>query len=55
MAESDSSSANLVNSCAAVISDLKAAGLGQSIVNSVVIHMEKTVKDFQQHANETEK
>ncbi|KAF7206913.1 putative LOC107373498-like protein, partial [Nothobranchius furzeri] len=51
--ESGLSSANLVNSCASVIYDLQAAGLGQSIVNSVVGSMEEIVKDVQQHAKET--
>ncbi|XP_041825358.1 uncharacterized protein LOC121629700 [Melanotaenia boesemani] len=52
-AESEFSLANLVNSCAAVISDLKAAGVGHSVVNSVVISMEEIVQDIQQHAKET--
>lgn len=52
-AESELSSADLVNSCAAVISDLKAAGVGQSVVNSVVNSMEEIVQDIQQHAKET--
>lgn len=47
------SSADLVNSCAAVISDLKAAGVSQSVVNSVVNSMEEIVQDIQQHAKET--
>ena len=46
-------SSDLVNSCAAVISDLKAAHVGQSVVNSVVISMEAIVQDIQQHAKET--
>lgn len=52
-AESELSSADLVNSCAAVISDLKAAGVGQSVVNPVVNSMEEIVQDIQQHAKET--
>ncbi len=52
-AESTVSSTHLVNSCASVISDLKAAGVGQSVLNSVVISMEETVQDIQQHAKET--
>lgn len=42
--ESTVSAADIVNSCAAVISDLKAAGVGQSVVNSVVISMEEIVQ-----------
>lgn len=52
-AEATISAADLVNSCAAVISDLNAAGVGQSVVNSVVISMEEIVKDIQQHAKQT--
>lgn len=52
-AESTLSAADLVNSCASVISDLKAAGVGQSVVNSVVISMEEIVQDIQEHAKET--
>lgn len=52
-AESTLSAEDLVNSCASVISDLKAAGVGQSVVNSVVISMEEIVQDIQQHAKET--
>lgn len=51
--ESELPSPDLVNSCAAVISDLKAAGVGQSTVNSVVISMEELVQDIHQHAKET--
>ena len=51
--ELELSSADLVNSCAAVISDLKAEGVGQSVVNFVVISMEEIVQDIQQHAKET--
>lgn len=47
------SAADIVNSCAAVISDLKAAGVGQSAMNSVVISMEEIVEDIHQHAKET--
>lgn len=52
-AESTLSAEDLVISCAAVISDLKGAGVGQSVVNSVVISMEEIVQDIQQHAKET--
>lgn len=52
-AESTLSAEDLVNSCASAISDLKAAGVGQSVVNSVVISMEEIVQDIQQHAKET--
>ncbi|XP_045065672.1 uncharacterized protein LOC123482381 [Coregonus clupeaformis] len=52
-AESELSSPYIVNSCAAVISDLKAAGVGQSTVNTVVISMEEIVQDIHQHAKET--
>ncbi|XP_045079821.1 uncharacterized protein LOC121578283 isoform X2 [Coregonus clupeaformis] len=52
-AESELSSLYIVNSCAAVISDLKAAGVGQSTVNTVVISMEEIVQDIHQHAKET--
>ena len=52
-AESELYPADIVNSCAAVISDLKAAGVSQSVVNSVVNSMEEIVQDIQQHAKET--
>lgn len=52
-AESTISAADIVNNCAAVISDLKSAGVGQSVVNSVVISMEEIVQDIHQHAKET--
>lgn len=52
-ADTDLSSTNIVNSCASVISDMEAAGVGQSLVNSVVISMEEIVKDIQHHAKET--
>lgn len=52
-AESQLSSPYIVNSCSAVISDLKAAGVGQSTLNSVVISMEEIVQDIHQHAKET--
>lgn len=43
----------IVNSCSAIISDLRAAGVGQSTLNSVVISMEVIVQDIHQHAKET--
>lgn len=52
-AESTVSSAHIVNSCASVISDLKATGVGQSVLNSVVTSMEEIVQDIQQHTKET--
>lgn len=36
-----------------MITDLKAAGVSQSVVNSVVMSMEEIVQDIQQHAKET--
>lgn len=39
--------------CAAVISDLKEAGVRQSVVNSVMNSMVRIVQDIQQHAKET--
>jgi len=48
-AQSTVSSAHLVNSCAAVISDLKAAGVSQNVVTS----MREIVQDIQQHAKGT--
>ena len=44
--ESEPSSPDLVNSCASVIADLKAAGVSQSVVNSVMISMEEIVQDI---------
>lgn len=52
-AETTVSAADIVNSCAAVISDLKAAGVDQSVVNSVLISMEEIVQDIHQNAKET--
>jgi glutaminase len=47
------SSEHLVNSCASVISDLKAAGVAQSVVNSFVTSMEDIVQEIHEHANES--
>ena len=47
------SSEHLVNSCASVISDLKAAGVAQSVVNSFVTSMEDIVQEIHEHAKES--
>lgn len=44
------SSPDIVNHCAFVIADLKAAGVGQSTVYSVVNSMEEIVHDIQLRA-----
>lgn len=41
---------HIVNSCASAISDLKAASVAESTVNSFVISMEEIVQDIHQNA-----